>query len=82
MDELSADSFANRDEPLPLIKLDHDLSDDAGSGGQPGRRRDRLKEHTANLKENMKKKTVETGISLQDRLLERYTTFLRGYLDC
>lgn len=71
MDEPTIDAFANRDEPIPVVVLDHDLSDDHGSDGQPERKRDRFKKHTSNMTENIWRKTTDTGISMQDRLLER-----------
>jgi len=72
MDEFTADAFVNRDEPIPVIVFDHDLSDEAESDGGRERKRDRLKKHTSNMKENIKKRTSDTGTSLQDRLLEKY----------
>ena len=80
MDEFTVDAFVNRDEPIPVVVLDsaEDISDEAAysstDGTTPTRKRDRLKRHASNMKENMKKahgKATETGTSMQDRLLEK-----------
>jgi hypothetical protein len=71
MDEVIADAFVNRDEPIPVVVLDHNLSEEDESDGPLDRKRDRLKKHTSNMKENIRKKTTETGSSLQDRLLDK-----------
>ena len=74
MDEFTVDAFVNRDEPIPVITFDptEDLSDD--DPAQPERKRDRLRRHASNMKENVRKaqgKVAETGTSMQDRLLEK-----------
>jgi hypothetical protein len=80
MDEFTFDAFLNRDEPIPVIVLDpaEDLSDEASNrsagGATPSRKRDRIKKHASNMKENMKKaheKVSEIGPSMQDRLLDK-----------
>lgn len=71
MDEFTVDAFANRDEGIPVVELDHDLSEEGESDGQLDRKRDRLKKHTSNMKENIRKKTTETGSTIQDRLLDK-----------
>jgi len=73
MEDFSADSFANRDEPLPVIAMDHDLSDEAGSDGQH-HKKDRFRGYSSNVRESIKKasgKGSEAGSSIQDRLLEK-----------
>jgi len=76
MDEFTVDAFVNRDEPIPVVQLDHqdDLSEEA-DGSSDERKRDRLKQHGRNIKENIKKvhdKAADRGSSMQDRLLEKY----------
>jgi hypothetical protein len=86
MDEYTADAFVNRGEPVPVIKLGdrNAFSDDADSdhGAPSVRKRDRLKKHTANLKETFLrghgKPESGRGISMQDRLLEKYTLITTG----
>jgi hypothetical protein len=80
MDEFSENAFANRDDPLPIISknLAESASEDEGEvelGGQEGKRRG-LRKHLSksNIKDKIRKatgKTSETGISMQDRLLEK-----------
>ncbi|TVY33183.1 Peroxisomal membrane protein, partial [Lachnellula subtilissima] len=75
MDEFTADSFANRDEPIPVVQLDlqDDLSEEA-DGNSDERKRHRLKEHGRNIKESFKKaheKASDRGSSMQDRLFEK-----------
>ena len=74
MDEISVDGFANRDEAIPVIDIEHDLSDNVGNEGHH-HKRDRLRDYTSNVKGNVKKaagKSSDSGSSIQDRLLERY----------
>lgn len=81
MQEYSENSFANRDDPFPLISKDlaESPSEDEGrieQEGQEGKRRG-LRKHLSksNIKDRVRKatgKTSETGISMQDRLLEKY----------
>lgn len=82
MDEFTADAFVNRDEPIPVVVLDHEVSDEVESDGQTERKRDRFKKHTTSMKENIRKKTVETGSSMQDRLLEKYAIPLIFIIHC
>ena len=78
MDEFTADAFVNRDEPIPVVVLDpaDDLSDEAlGDPTQPERKRDQMRRHASNMKENVRKaqgKVSETGASMQNQLLEKY----------
>lgn len=77
MDEFSADTFVNRDDPIPVISFDinEDLSDDAPPATPPQRKRDQLLQHGKNLKDNLRsaqERVSETGSSMQDRLLEKY----------
>lgn len=84
MDEFTANAFANRDDPIPVIRLDptDDLDDDAeGANGVSKKEgtRERLRRHKSELKENFKKahsKASETSASVQDRLLEKYVETL------
>jgi hypothetical protein len=75
MDGFTVDAFVNRDEPIPAVVLDP--ADDVSADDSPSereRKRDRLKQHGRNIKENLRKvhgKTAETGSSMQDRLLEK-----------
>jgi hypothetical protein len=75
MDEFTVDAFVDRDEPIPVVVLDpaDDLSAD-DSPFERERKRDRLKQHGRNIKENLRKvhgKAAETGSGMQDRLLEK-----------
>ncbi|KAI9644073.1 Peroxisome size and maintenance regulator [Ciborinia camelliae] len=80
MDEFTADAFANRDDPIPVIRLDpaDDLNDDVeDTNGLPPKEgtRERLRRHKSVLKENIRKahsKASETSATVQDRLLEKY----------
>ena len=78
MDEFTVDAFVNRDEPIPVGVLDpaDNLSDEVlDDPTQPERKRDRLRRHASNMKENVRKaqgKVSETGTSMQDRLLDKY----------
>lgn len=72
MDDISADAFANRDAPIPVVAIG-DLSDGAGSDGQH-HKKDRFRSYGSSMKEHVKKasgKTPDTGSSIQDRLLEK-----------
>jgi hypothetical protein len=76
MDEYTADSFVNRDEPIPIITFDqHDyVSGDDDSNGEEGRR-NRIKSTSRKLKEMVqqsKGKASEGRRSMQDRLMEKY----------
>lgn len=76
MDEYTFDSFVNRDDPIPVIRFDHDEDmsggdADADHEGKDSKRRGLR----ANLKDKFNKagtKTSDGGLSMQDRLLERY----------
>ena len=81
MDEYSENAFANRDDPIPLIPkhLVGSASEDEEEVGLEDReeRKRGLKEHLSksNIKDRFRMvtgKTSETGISMQDRLLEKY----------
>jgi len=80
MDEHTADTFVNRERPVPIINIDR-IEDLSGDEGEPdvaasdGKRRG-LKKHLSksNIKEKLWKatgKTSESGMSMQDRLLEK-----------
>jgi len=75
MDDYTAETFVNRDDPIPVVPLDHDLSDEVDSDALQNRKRDRLRKHTANAKENTRKATSRSSEStrsyVQDRLLEK-----------
>ncbi|QSZ32925.1 hypothetical protein DSL72_002508 [Monilinia vaccinii-corymbosi] len=82
MDEFTVDALANRDDPIPVIRLNtaHDLNDDDDveeeTNESPHREatRERLKRHKSELKENLRKarsKASETSATVQDRLLEK-----------
>lgn len=77
MDEFTVDAFVNRDDPIPVISFDpqNDLSDEIeGDLSEGERKRDILKRHGKNLKENVRKVTgkgSEAGTSMQDRILEK-----------
>ncbi|KAH8687962.1 integral peroxisomal membrane peroxin-domain-containing protein [Tricladium varicosporioides] len=77
MDEFSADTFVNRDEPIPVVRLEpqDDLAYSEGEDhSSEERKRDVLKRHGKNLKENLRKaqdKVSDRGSSMQDRLLEK-----------
>lgn len=72
MDEFTADAFANRDDPIPLLVVDDvDLSD---TPSDRERKRDKFRLHGNRFKENLKKaqsRPAEIGASVQDRLLEK-----------
>lgn len=76
MDEFTANAFVNREEPIPVVTVNNEYSEDGESDGQAdsNRKRDRLKKHTSNLKENIWKRTTESGSSVQDRLLEKFVS--------
>lgn len=84
MDEFTANAFANRDDPIPVIRLDpiDDLNDDVDDTNEVPRKegtRERLRRHKSELKENLKKahsKASETSSTVQDRLLEKYVKIL------
>lgn len=71
MDEFTYNAFANREDPVPVVALDHDISDEAEGEDYPERKRDQIKNKASNLKENFRKKGSDTGSSLQDRMLEK-----------
>ena len=77
MDEFTVDAFVNRDDPIPVVQLDHqdDVSEEADASSDE-RKRDRLKQHGRNIKERFNKvheKASDRGSSMQDRLLEKYS---------
>lgn len=79
MDEFTVDAFVNRDDPIPVIRLDptNNLSDDIDDTNEVPHKegtRERFRRHRSELKENMKKaqsKASETSATVQDRLLEK-----------
>lgn len=73
MDDMTPNAFANREDPIPVVNFDYDLSDDA-SDAQPEQKRSLFKKHAASVKENVRRaagKSSEMGASMQDRLLEK-----------
>ncbi|KAG4031898.1 hypothetical protein MFRU_008g02520 [Monilinia fructicola] len=79
MDEFTADAFANRDDPIPVIRLnttrgsDDEVEDTNESPHKKGTR-ERLRKHKSELKENIRKahsKASEASATVQDRLLEK-----------
>ncbi|KAB8290780.1 hypothetical protein EYC80_008417 [Monilinia laxa] len=79
MNEFTADAFANRGDPIPVIRLNttHDLNnevEDINESPHKEGTRERLRRHKAELKENIRKahnKASETSATVQDRLLEK-----------
>ncbi|RAL61304.1 hypothetical protein DID88_009440 [Monilinia fructigena] len=79
MDEFTAGAFANRDDPIPVIRLNttHDFNDEVEDTNEPPHKegaRERLRRHKSELKENIRKahnKASETSATVQDRLLEK-----------
>ena len=83
MDEYTAEAFANRDDPVPLISVTH--SDAEGSSSEVDKRgqRDRLKQSLSASKlrskaQDLKEKHLEkvedasdASLSLQDRLFAK-----------
>lgn len=70
MDEYTEDSFANREEAIPVLSFDaeDDLSDEVEAGARKGGLFSTRRSKTAkNGKENIKPQ----GVSLQDRMLEK-----------
>ena len=82
MDEYSENAFANRDDPIPLIpkhlvgSASDDDDEEVGLEDQEERKRGLKKPLSkSNIKDRFRMvtgKTSETGISMQDRLLEKY----------
>jgi hypothetical protein len=70
MDEFTYDAFVNREDSIPVINFED--VDELDENEPPERKRDRLKKQASNMKGNLRKKGVETGTSLQDRMLEKY----------
>jgi hypothetical protein len=77
MDEFTVDAFVNRDDPIPVISFDKNdnLSEAEGVGqeGKDAQRRGLRK----GLKDRFQRATSSSGtgsegISMQDRLLEKY----------
>ena len=75
MDEFTADAFANRDEPIPVLAV----SGNDTPSSEPTGKRDRLKEALSNSSSKVKGKLQEAttssnkdyGYSLQDRLFTK-----------
>ncbi len=74
MEEYTADAFANREEPIPVIAL----SGSDSPSSDPKGKRERLKESLNSSKDKLKDKLHETssgskdyGYSLQDRLFAK-----------
>jgi hypothetical protein len=80
MDEFTADAFVNRDDHLPVIGVEDASPDDAEmDAGAPEGQNHGLKKHLtkSNIKDKLRRatgKTTDTGISFQDRLLEKYAS--------
>ncbi|KAM3074563.1 Peroxisome size and maintenance regulator [Clarireedia jacksonii] len=82
MDEFTVDAFVNRDDPVPVIRIDpadghadelESLPDNNDPTQKEGARQ-RFRRHQSALKENIKKaqdKASATSASVQDRLLEK-----------
>ncbi len=74
MDELTADAFVNRDEPIPVIAVSGNETQSSDTKGK----RERLKESLSNSNLRLKDKlhdagsgSKEYGYSLQDRLFAK-----------
>ena len=84
MDEFTADAFINRDEPIPVVKLE--ASDDAygsedGRGGHEQSKKDRIKKHTTSMRESIWLGGHSEGRpSMQDRLMEKCVSQLFLFL--
>ena len=81
MDEYTADAFANRDEPVPLLTVTG--SDDGfASEAEKMRKRDKIKKSAARMKEIAQDLGVEhvqrlqssSSSSFQDRLFAKYVS--------
>jgi len=76
MDDFTEHAFANRDEPIPVIRLDpaDDLFDEADDTPHKEGTRERMRRHAAALKENVRRaqdKAEDTKSSIQDRFVEK-----------
>lgn len=68
MDDFSVDAFVNRDDPIPVISFGpRDEISEEETAAEVERKRDALKRHGKNIKDNF----ISTGTSMQDRLLEK-----------
>lgn len=75
MDEFTADAFANREEPVPVLSVS---GPDTSSSDTVKGKRERLKESLSGSKDKLKDKLQDTGsgskdygYSLQDRLFTK-----------
>ena len=77
MDEFTVDAFVNRDEPIPVISFDrHDNLSETESVGQEEKDAQR-RGLRRGLKDRFHRATNSSGtgsegVSMQDRLLEKY----------
>ena len=83
MDEYTADAFANRDEPVPLLTVTYSDADGSSSEVEKQGKRQRLRSSlsTSRLKEKAREMKVshldkveqapESGSSIQDRLFAK-----------
>lgn len=83
MDEYTADAFANREEPVPLLKVTpSDAEASSSEVEQESRRRKwkrplspaKLKEKAQDLRDSQREKAeqaAEGGLSIQDRLFAK-----------
>lgn len=83
MDDFTDDAFVNRDEPIPVVQLDaHDDASDSAEPSYGERKRDRFWQHGKNIKDNLSKAHEKAdGYSMQDRLLDKYTSSLSPLAD-
>lgn len=75
MDEYTAEAFANRDEPVPVLTVPDDRSASSDTE-QASSKRTRVKSKlsSSHLKEKLHEaghRSNDTGASLQDRLLSK-----------
>lgn len=78
MDEFTAEAFVNRDDSVPLLIVDSADTSDMDSISDRERKRDKLRKKSQDLRDNLRKaqnKQSEGGISMQDRLLEKYNLY-------
>ena len=74
MDEFTADAFANRDEPIPVLAVPGNDLPSSESKGKRDRLKDTLSNKTTKAKDKLQESTSshrEYGYSLQDRLFTK-----------
>jgi hypothetical protein len=83
MDEYTADAFANRDEPIPLLTVTGS-DDGSASDSEKTGKRDRLRKSASRMKAlaqdlgaEQAQKLQNNGTSLQDRLFAKYALAVR-----